>query len=85
MFGMSPAELMIVFLIILLLFGAKRLPELARSMGKAVREFKDATANIQKEFDVNDIEEPKKEIPEKKESGTSTTKNNSEDKEEATK
>jgi sec-independent protein translocase protein TatA len=67
MFGMSPAELMIVFLIILLLFGAKRLPELARSMGKAVREFKDATSNIQRELNVDDIDEPKKEIPEKKE------------------
>ncbi|GAB4182543.1 MAG: twin-arginine translocase TatA/TatE family subunit [Calditrichia bacterium] len=66
MFGMSPTELLIVFLIILLLFGAKRLPELAKSMGKAVREFKDATTNIQKEFDVNNIEEPKREIPENK-------------------
>jgi Sec-independent protein translocase protein TatA len=36
-------------------------------MGKAVREFKDATSNIQRELNVDDIDEPKKEIPEKKE------------------
>ena len=68
MFGMSPMEILMVFLIILLLFGAKKLPELARSMGKAVREFKNATDTFQKEFDVNDIDEPrvKKEIPEQK-------------------
>lgn len=36
----SPAELLVVLGIVVLLFGAKKLPELARSMGKASREFK---------------------------------------------
>jgi sec-independent protein translocase protein TatA len=36
----SPSELLIILGIVLLLFGAKKLPELARSMGKASREFK---------------------------------------------
>jgi len=68
MFGMSPMELMIVFLIILLVFGAKRLPDLAKSMGKAIREFKGATEKMQEEFNVNNIDEPspKGEIPQKK-------------------
>jgi sec-independent protein translocase protein TatA len=35
-------ELLVILLIILLLFGAARLPELARSLGKAIREFKNA-------------------------------------------
>jgi sec-independent protein translocase protein TatA len=39
----SPSELLIILGIILLLFGAKKLPELARSMGKASREFKKGT------------------------------------------
>ena len=68
MFGMSPMELMIIFLIVLLVFGAKRLPGLAKSMGKAIREFKGATEKMQEEFNVNDIDEPatKAEIPQKK-------------------
>ena len=40
MFGIGPTELMVIFLVILLLFGAKRLPELARSLGKSMNEFK---------------------------------------------
>ena len=42
MFGMGMGEWLIIFLIILLLFGAKRLPEIARSLGKATNEFKKA-------------------------------------------
>ena len=38
MFGLSPWELLIVFLAILLLFGAKRLPEIGSSLGKGIRE-----------------------------------------------
>lgn len=42
MFGLGPWELLIVFFVILLLFGAKRLPEIAQGMGKGIREFKKA-------------------------------------------
>ena len=42
MFGMGPWELLIVFLVILLLFGAKRLPDIAQGLGKGIREFKRA-------------------------------------------
>ena len=42
MFGIGMGEWLIIFLIILLLFGAKRLPEIARSLGKATNEFKKA-------------------------------------------
>ncbi len=37
------AEIIVIFLVILLLFGGKKLPELARSLGKGIREFKKAT------------------------------------------
>lgn len=42
MFGMGPWELLLVFLAILLLFGAKRLPDIAQGLGKGIREFKAA-------------------------------------------
>jgi len=44
-------ELIIIFGIIILLFGASRLPGLARSMGKSIREFKKASKDIQQEIE----------------------------------
>jgi sec-independent protein translocase protein TatA len=43
-------QLFIIILAILLLFGAKRLPELARSLGKAIREFRKSASQIEEEF-----------------------------------
>ena len=43
MFKFGLGELIVIFLIVLLLFGAARLPEIARSLGKAIKEFKRAT------------------------------------------
>jgi sec-independent protein translocase protein TatA len=40
MFGLGYQELLIILLIVLILFGANRLPELARSLGSSVKEFK---------------------------------------------
>jgi len=44
-------EILLIFLVLLLLFGAKRLPELARGLGKSLREFKKATNEIQDEIE----------------------------------
>ncbi len=40
--GLGPTELIIVLVIVLLLFGAKKLPDLASSMGKSIKEFRKA-------------------------------------------
>ncbi|MBI4608087.1 MAG: twin-arginine translocase TatA/TatE family subunit [Candidatus Rokubacteria bacterium] len=40
MFGLGYQELLLILLIVLVLFGASRLPELARSLGSSVKEFK---------------------------------------------
>jgi sec-independent protein translocase protein TatA len=39
-------ELLLILLVLLLVFGAKRLPEMGRSMGKGMREFKDAVTGM---------------------------------------
>ncbi|NBB77951.1 MAG: twin-arginine translocase TatA/TatE family subunit [Verrucomicrobia bacterium] len=53
-------EILLIFLIVLLLFGAKRLPELFRSFGKSIREFKKATSDIEEDIRSAMDEEPTK-------------------------
>ncbi len=43
--------MLLIMLAILLLFGAKRIPDLARGLGKGIREFKDATKEVKREID----------------------------------
>ena len=44
-------ELVIIFLVVLLLFGGKKLPELARSLGTGIREFKKASQEVSEEIE----------------------------------
>lgn len=46
-------EVIIILLVLLLLFGAKRLPEMGRALGKAIREFRKAGKDIE-----NEVEDP---------------------------
>ena len=46
-FGISIPELLILLLVLLLVFGAKRLPEMGRSLGKGMREFKDSVMGVE--------------------------------------
>ena len=50
MFGMGPVELIVIFLVILLLFGAKRLPDIAQGLGKGIKEFRSAMKDTTKEL-----------------------------------
>tara|TARA_B100000686_G_C15862928_1_gene512802 strand:- start:193 stop:381 length:189 start_codon:yes stop_codon:yes gene_type:complete len=47
--GIGTFEILIILFIILLLFGAKKLPELARGLGKGIKEFKKASNDIKEE------------------------------------
>ena len=44
-------EIMLIMVVILIFFGANKIPELARGLGKGIREFKDASTEIRKEFE----------------------------------
>ena len=66
MFGMGPWELLIVFLVILLLFGARRLPDIAQGLGKGIKEFRKAMKDTTEELKGSLDETPKTEDKEKK-------------------
>ncbi len=51
--SLGPFEIILIFLVILLVFGAKRIPEIARGLGKGIREFKTATSEIKNELTVD--------------------------------
>ncbi|HSI91739.1 MAG TPA: twin-arginine translocase TatA/TatE family subunit, partial [Adhaeribacter sp.] len=57
--GLGTGELILIFLVVIMLFGAKKIPELARGMGRGIREFKDATKEIKTEMDKAIKDEPK--------------------------
>jgi sec-independent protein translocase protein TatA len=44
------SEMLLIFFLILMLFGGQKMPELARGLGKAIREFKKATAGVEQEI-----------------------------------
>ncbi len=55
MFGIGMTELMVIFVIGLLVLGPKRLPELARSLGRTLAEFRRASTDLRQDFlDVRD-------------------------------
>lgn len=59
MFGLGTQEIIIIALVILVLFGGKKIPELMKGLGKGVKGFKDGINGI--EEDINRPAEPKKE------------------------
>lgn len=51
--NMGGSEIMLIMVVILLLFGGKKLPELARGLGKGIRDFKDASEGVKREIHRN--------------------------------
>jgi len=61
MFKFGMGELVVILLIVLVLFGASRLPEIARSLAKSIKEFKKAGKEIRDDIEEVTKEEDKKE------------------------
>jgi sec-independent protein translocase protein TatA len=73
-FGIGIWELLILLLVLLLVFGPKRLPEMGRQLGKGMREFKDSVSGIGKDDDdsIDDIAELPPAEPEPSQTATSS-------------
>ncbi len=50
-FGLGGPEIALIIFALVLLFGAKKIPELARGLGKGIREFKDASKDVRSEIE----------------------------------
>ena len=61
--NIGPLELVLILLVVLLLFGAKRLPELGRSLGSGMKEFKDSVTGKDGESETNRTELERGEQP----------------------
>jgi len=57
--GLGTGEIILIVLVILLLFGAKRIPDLMKSMGKGVKSFKEGMKDVEKEINTPDEPESK--------------------------
>lgn len=68
--GIGAQELILILLVILLLFGAKRIPEIAQGLGKGMREFRKAMKETQDELTKSETAEKKtKDEPKKLDTG----------------
>jgi sec-independent protein translocase protein TatA len=61
-FNVGPWELLLILLGLLLVFGAKRLPEMGAAMGKGIREFKKNISEVKNELNRPESETPQREI-----------------------
>ncbi|RFS13660.1 twin-arginine translocase TatA/TatE family subunit [Emticicia sp. C21] len=59
MFGLGTTEMVLILVVVLFFFGAKKLPELARGLGKGIREFKDASREVKENIEKAATEDSK--------------------------
>jgi TatA/E family protein of Tat protein translocase len=57
MFGVGMPELIVIFVIALIVIGPKKLPDLARALGRGMAEFRKATEEVRANLNIGDVEE----------------------------
>ena len=68
-FNLGMGEILVIMVIVLLVFGAKRLPEIGQSMGKGIREFKKSIKEVQSELDDTPSNSPPRQLDQPREAG----------------
>ena len=61
--GIGGWELMVIFFVVLLVFGPKRIPEVARGLGKGMRELRRISTDFQREINLAELDEPAESRP----------------------
>ena len=58
--NLGATEILLILVVVVLLFGGRKIPELMRGLGKGVREFNDAKSNVKREIEdnVNEVKNP---------------------------
>jgi sec-independent protein translocase protein TatA len=59
MFGLGTPEIILIAIVILVLFGSKKIPEMMQGLGRGIREFKKASRDIEEELKTDDTEKKK--------------------------
>ena len=75
--GIGPWEILLIFLALLLMFGAKRIPEIARGLGKGVTEFKNALQDVKSGIEAPPEDPPASPPPGQTASSSTPPKENS--------
>lgn len=65
-FNLGGGEIFVVLMFVLLFFGSKRIPEVARNLGRGIRQFKDAADNIQRDI-TDSVSDIKRQVEQEKE------------------
>ena len=60
--GIGGPEILLVFFVVLLVFGPRKLPELARGLGKGIREIRRLTTELRREVNLADLDEEERRI-----------------------
>jgi sec-independent protein translocase protein TatA len=60
--GLGPWEIVLILVVLLLVFGARRLPELGGALGKGIREFKGSLRSIESDLDSTDAPPPRQQV-----------------------
>lgn len=56
--GLGGGEIFLIVLVVLILFGGKKIPELMRGVGKGIREFKNASSGIEQDDEQKELKKP---------------------------